>query len=44
MREHARSIGLVHQFEREPGSVKLREGEQRDAVVERVALGDMLGV
>jgi alkanesulfonate monooxygenase SsuD/methylene tetrahydromethanopterin reductase-like flavin-dependent oxidoreductase (luciferase family) len=42
MREHARSIGLVHQFEREPGSVKLREGEQRDAVVDRAALADML--
>lgn len=38
MREHARSIGLVDQFERAPGSVKLRHGEKRDEVVDRAGL------
>ncbi|MGD9753536.1 MAG: hypothetical protein AB7W59_21280, partial [Acidimicrobiia bacterium] len=38
MRDHAKSIGLVSQFEREPGSVKVQAGAARDAVVDRDGL------
>ncbi|MDH4147950.1 MAG: LLM class flavin-dependent oxidoreductase [Acidimicrobiia bacterium] len=44
MRDHARSIGLVDQFERGVASVKLREGEQRDAVVDRAELAHITAV
>ena len=38
MREHASSIGLVDQFQREPGSVKIPHGAARDEVVDRSGL------
>ena len=41
MRAHAKSLGLVDPFDRTPGSVKLREGESRDAVVDRSVLKEM---
>jgi alkanesulfonate monooxygenase SsuD/methylene tetrahydromethanopterin reductase-like flavin-dependent oxidoreductase (luciferase family) len=41
MRDHARRIGLVDQFERQPGSVKLLEGTTRDAVVDRDELREL---
>ncbi|MFN0089762.1 MAG: LLM class flavin-dependent oxidoreductase [Acidimicrobiales bacterium] len=41
MREHARAIGLVDQFERAPGSVRLAAGAARGAVVDRSGLAEM---
>jgi alkanesulfonate monooxygenase SsuD/methylene tetrahydromethanopterin reductase-like flavin-dependent oxidoreductase (luciferase family) len=38
IREHAKKIGLVDAFERQPGSVPLRAGEARVSVVDRGAL------
>ena len=38
MRDHAASIGLVSQFEREPGSVKIPHGAARSDVVDRSGL------
>jgi len=38
MRDHASSIGLVDQFQREPGSVKIPLGAARDDVVDRSGL------
>jgi alkanesulfonate monooxygenase SsuD/methylene tetrahydromethanopterin reductase-like flavin-dependent oxidoreductase (luciferase family) len=35
LRDYAASIGLVDPFERKPGSVELRAGEQRGPVVDR---------
>jgi len=43
LRDHARSIGLVDQFEREPSSVKLPTGAARDAVVDRDELRELAG-
>ena len=44
LRDHARSIGLVDQFEREPASVKLPTGAARDAVVDRSELKELSGL
>lgn len=41
MRDHARAIGLVDQFERQPGSTKLAAGAARDAVVDRGELKEL---
>ena len=38
LRDYANSIGLVDPFEREPGSVKLREGETRGPVHDKASL------
>ena len=41
IRDHARQIGLLDQFEQEPGSVKLATGVVRDAVVDRDRLKEL---
>ena len=44
LRDHARSIGLVDQFEREPSSVKLPTGERGTSSSTGPPCADMLGV
>jgi alkanesulfonate monooxygenase SsuD/methylene tetrahydromethanopterin reductase-like flavin-dependent oxidoreductase (luciferase family) len=44
LRDHARGIGLVDQFERAPASVKLATGAVRDAVVDRAELKELAGL